>query len=73
MLLQGSNILEATFCTVINLLLTVLRTKTPFIASKILIIRNLKKLHNPGGDQVPLIGAILFLGIRDLAYLEATN
>ena len=58
MLLQGCNILEATFCTVINLLLTVLRNKTPFAASEILIIRNLKTLHNPGDGQVPLIGAI---------------
>ena len=73
MLLQRSNILEATFCTVMNLLLTVLRNKTPFTASKTLIIRDLKKLHNPGDSQVPLIGTILFLEIRDLVYLEATN
>ena len=53
-----------------NLLLTVLRNKTPFTASKTLIIRDLKKLHNPRDVQVPLIGAILFLEIRDLAYLE---
>ena len=37
-LLQHSNILEATFCTDMNLLLTVLRNKTPFTASKTLII-----------------------------------
>ena len=56
-----------------NLLLTVLRNKTPLTASKTLIIRDLKKLHDPGGGQVPPIGAILFFGIRDLVYLEATN
>ena len=31
-----------------NLLLTILLNKTPFTASKTLIIRDLKKLHNPG-------------------------
>ena len=47
-LLQHRKILETTFCTVMNLLLTVLRNKTPFTASKTLIIRDLKKLHNLG-------------------------
>ena len=56
-----------------NFLLTVLRNKTPFTASKTLIIHDLKKLHNPGDGQVSLIGAILFFGIRVLAYLEATS
>ena len=46
MLLQRSNILEATFCKVMNLLLTILRNKTLFTASKTLIIRDLKKVHN---------------------------
>ena len=73
MLLQHSNILETTYCTVIYLLLTVLRNKTPFTAPKTLIIRDLKKLHNPGDGQVLVIGTILFLQIRDLVYLEATN
>ena len=56
-----------------NLLLTVLRNKTPITASKTLIIRDLKKLHNSGDGQVPLIGTILFFGIRNLACFEATN
>ena len=72
-LLQHSNILETTSCTVMNLLLTVLLKKTPVTASKTLIIRDLKKLHNPGDGQVPPIDAILFFEIRVLAYLEATN
>ena len=73
MLLQRRNILEATFCTVMNLLLTDLRNKTSFTASKTLIIHDLKKLHNPGDDQVPLIGTILFLEIRDLYSLSWSN
>ena len=56
-----------------NLLLTVLGNKTPYTASKTLIIRNLKELHNLGDGYVPPIGAILFFGIRDLVYLEATS
>ena len=56
-----------------NLLLAVLWNKTPLTASKTLIIRDLKKLHNPGDGQVPLIGAILFLEIRDLAFLETKH
>ena len=73
MLLQHSNILGTTSCTVMNLLLTVLLNKTSFTASKTLIIRELKKLHNQGDGQIPLTGTILFLEIRDLVYLEATN
>ena len=53
-----------------NSLLAVLRNKTPFTALKTLIIRDLKKLHNPGDGQVPLIGNILFLEIRDLVILK---
>ena len=56
-----------------NLLFTVLRNKTSFTASKTLIIRDLKKLHIPEDGQVPLIGTILFLEMRDLVYLKATN
>ena len=37
-----------------------------------LFIRDLKKLHNPGG-QVPPIGAIFFNEIQDLAYLSSSN
>ena len=72
-LLQYSNMINTTSCIVMNLLLMVLWNKTPFTTSKTLIIRDSKKLHNPGDGQVPLIGTILFLEIRDLAYLEATN
>ena len=60
-LLQHSNVLETTFCTVMNLF-TILRNKTPFTASKTLIIPNSKKLQNSGDDQVPTMGAILFSG-----------
>ena len=42
MLLQRSNILKTILCTVVNLLLTVLRNKTLLTASKTLIIRDLK-------------------------------
>ena len=55
MLLLRNNMLETILCTAANLLLIVLLNERQFIASKTLIIRDLKKLHNPGDDQVPFI------------------
>ena len=47
-LLRNSNILKTMLYTVVNLWLTVFRNKNAFTASKILIICDFKKLHNPG-------------------------